>query len=134
MCNQIGEAVGRIYLNIGQEDIEGYLANHPGVLQPNADEDVFDFPRFQVRMFVNQGGLYFASIPPPDEDEYIDDESSDGFTEVDWAVPHLELRVQVNQEGIIVSRYIDNGTDDDTNDDASDESSSSSDEEIMFHQ
>lgn len=147
MCNQVGEAVGRIYLNIDREDIEAYLANHPEVLPLNTDQDVFDFPRFQVRMFVNQGGVSFAPIPPPDEDEYVDDDRSVGFAEVDWAVPHLELRVRVNQNAFEITRYIDDRTDsssdDDTDeeissDDASHESSDSnddmSDEDMMFYQ
>lgn len=140
MCNHIGEAVGRIYLNIGQEDAEAYSANHPEL---DAEQDVFDFPRFQVRMFVNQGGLSFTAIPPPNEDEYIDDTGFNAPAEVDWAVPHLDLRIRVNNDAMEISRYIDNDTDssndDEMDDDMDDEDSSdesseeSSDEEGMVH-
>lgn len=150
-CNQTGEALGRIYLNIDEEEVETHLSTHREFLTiltnrmedhvplaANQEQDVFDFPRFEVRMFVNREGISIAPIPPPDADEYMDDANHDGFAEVDWVVPHLDLRIRVNQEAMAISRYIDNDTDSSNDDDSSDDEyesmDESSDDELNVHQ
>lgn len=118
-CNQVGEAVGRIFLNIAEEDVEAYRLAHPQFpatvanrmrrlpLAANQVQDVFDFPRFEVRMIVSEAGIRFTQIPPQDEDEYVTDYGFDAPDEVDWAIPHMDLRLRVNEQAMEISQYND---------------------------
>lgn len=111
-CNQNGEAVGRALLNFDEEDAEEYLLNNPEFLatianrMANRDAEVFDLPRFQLRIRVNQDGIFFSPIPPSDEDQYIDanDDTNGDPVNFEAIIRHLRLHWTVNRTTISFSR------------------------------
>lgn len=74
------------------------------------DADIYDLPRFHLRLRVNRAGIHFT---PHDRDENDDSDDSSDSSDA-FEIPHIGVGLRVNSHTILISGLPD--TDDEFND------------------